>query len=101
MTIFSSGLTLPQHYVTKDDDIIVHQVGDMILDEFQLKMLSGSEGMDSSRNAIALKKYRWTNGEVPYKFDEEVDVVPENIRNQIKSVVAEMNSKISGCTYVR
>ena len=67
----------------------------MVLDDFQFRMLSGSEDMDLSRNAIALKRYRWTNGKVPYKFDEEVDVVPENVRNQIKNVIAEMNSQIS------
>ena len=73
----------------------------MILDEFQFRMFSGSEEMDSSRNAIAMTMYRWTNGEVPYKFDEEVDVVPENVRIQIKNIVAEMNSQISGCIYIR
>ena len=100
MTIFSSGLAFPQHYVTKEPGII-HQVGDMVLDDFQFRMLSGSEDMDSSRNAIAMERYRWTNGEVPYKFDEEVDVVPENVRNQINNIIAEMNSQISGCTYIR
>ena len=65
------------------------------------KILNLTEEMDSLKNAIAMKRYRWTNGEVPYKFDDEVDVVPENVRKQIKNIIGEMNSQISGCTYIR
>ena len=74
-----------------------HQFTDMILDDFQDRLLRGLD-TDADRNAIIGDKYRWPGGVMPYKFDASVD---DTMKTRIKDYVEKFNAQMSGCLEIR
>ena len=78
-----------------------YQLDDMILAEDQFKMHFGTEEERAvllERQGIPGSNYRWTYKAIPYDFGSEVS---SSNRALISSAVADFNSRMSGCVYIR
>ena len=78
-----------------------YQLDDMILTEEQFKLHFGTDEEKAvllERQGIPGSNYRWTYKTVPYDFSSEVT---SSNRALINSAMADFNSRMSGCVYVR
>ena len=78
-----------------------YQLDDMVLTEEQFKRNLGTDEEKAAlmdRQGINGNSYRWTNKELPFEFSSEVT---SSNRALINSAVADFNSRMSGCVYIR
>ena len=84
------------------DENGLYRMGDMILDENQMKLFVGTEEEKemAARQAVEKKWNRWSNNVMPYKIDSSVGWHNVEIR-KIKSAIKELNDALANCFEIR
>ena len=81
------------------DDYGYYAIDDMRYNEHQMMLFFGNEEeQELARNAHPSPSARWTNGEMPYKFDSGVTAANQQM---VKDCMNDFNTKFQGCLNVR
>ena len=84
--------------VVRDDDGY-YAIDDMRYNEHQMMLFYGNElEQELARNAHPSPSARWTNGEMPYKFDSGVTAANQQM---VKDSMDNFNTNFQGCLNVR
>ena len=76
-----------------------YAIDDMRYNEHQMMLFYGNEEeQELARNAHPSPSARWTNGEMPYKFDSGVTAANQQM---VKDCMDDFNTNFQGCLNVR
>ena len=71
---------------------------DMIFDEEQVRLYFGDENHNEEDRQALQEKYRWTNGVIPFQFQ---DGYPEDKKKIVLCYLEQFNQHMKDCVQIR
>ena len=70
----------------------------MIFDEAQIRLYFGNGNLDEVERQAKEQKYRWSNGIIPFKFE---DGYPEDKKSIVLCYLKQFNQHMRDCVQIR